>query len=302
MRKSVLEQFEFIREKVVGKGFPGSIYGQPGTGKSTATYLYASTLCRSSWTVIWIHVEWWRGFLKERVKCVIMTELTKKVASFEMNDLRAFLASGHKFIASKEVLILDGLTFHDCFRKLAVSSATWWETDKVNRRLINVSSMAAQGTFKPVEIQRDGNVDFLQISWTLEEYKAAVKNPDFMMSVEQFLDADPEPGDNGDARVESKYFYSGGCARSMFQLSTLEVKDLINKSIKSLSDKSRILNADTGCNSEYACHNLLNVFRDEQTELVSAYAALELALQKGPDYIISLAKSPLLSGNHSKKG
>ena len=35
---------------------------------------------------------------------------------------------------------------------------------------------------------------------------------------------------------------------------------------------------------------------------MSAYAALELALQKGPDYIISLAKNPLLSGNPSIKG
>ena len=302
IRKSVLEQFKFIKEKVIAKGLPGSIHGQPGTGKSTATYLYASTLCRSSWIVIWIHLEWWSGRPRERVKCVIMTGLTKKVASFEMNDLYAFLSSGRVFISSKEVLIIDGLTFHSYFSKLAVSSATWWETDKKNRRLINVSSMAAQGKYKPVEIQRDGNVEFLQISWTLKEYIKAIQNTDFLRSVEGFLDADPQPGETSKEKVISKFYYSGGCARSMFQFSTLEVKKLLMKSIQSLFDKSRILNADTGFNSEHACHNLLNVFEDDKTELVSAYAALELALQKGPDYIISLAKNPLMLGNPFIKG
>jgi hypothetical protein len=39
---------------------------------------------------------------------------------------------------------------------------------------------------------------------------------------------------------------------------------------------------------------LLSVFHNDKTELVSAYAARELALQKGPDYINSLAKNPLI--------
>ena len=88
----------------------------------------------------------------------------------------------------------------------------------------------------------------------------------------------------------------------MFQFWTLQVKKLIKNSIKSLPDKFRILNADTGCNSKYASHNLLNVFHDDETELVSAYAALELALQKGPDYIINLAKNPMILNNPFIKG
>ena len=189
-----------------------------------------------------------------------MTGSTKRVGSFAKDRLSAFLDSGRMFISSKEVLILDGITFHDFFREIAVSSATWWETDKKNRRLINVFLTSAHGIYKPVEIMREGNVDFLQVSWTLE-YKSAVKIRDFMKSVDKFLDADPEPGDDVDATVKSKYFFSGGCARSMFQFSTSEVKRLINESIDSLSDKSRIPHAEIGCNSEHASYNLLNVFR-----------------------------------------
>lgn len=112
IRQSVLEQFEFIEKTVIEEEFSGSIYGQPGTGKSTATYLYASTLCKE-WTVIWIHFEWWRNAPDTLVKCVIMTGSHKKVALFEVDDFRAFLESGRMFIAQKEILILDGLTLND---------------------------------------------------------------------------------------------------------------------------------------------------------------------------------------------
>ena len=301
IRQSVLEQFEFIEKTVIEEEFSGSIYGQPGTGKSTATYLYASTLCEE-WNVIWIHLEWWKNSPDTLIKCVIMTGSHKKVASFQVHDFRAFLESGRMFIGEKEILILDGLTCHDFFNNLSLSASHWWRRDTTHRRLIEVSSMAAQGKYKPVSLERSRVADFLQISWSLEEYKEAIQNTDFSRSVDKFLDADPQPGDTGDEKVISKFYYSGGCARSMFQFSTLQVKKLIKNSIKSLPDKSRILNADTGCNSKYASHNLFNVFHDDKTELVSAYAALELALQKGPEYIISLAKNPLILKNPFIKG
>ena len=160
--------------------------------------------------------------------------------------------------------------------------------------MIEVSCTVAQGKYRPGSLNRFCVEDFTQISWTLDEYIQAIQNTDFSRSVDKFLDADPQPGETGEEKVTSKFYYSGGCARSMFQLSTLEVKELINISIEYLFDKSRIPHAETGCNSEQACYNLLNVFQDDITGLVSAYAALELALQKGPDYIKSLAKNSLI--------
>jgi len=159
IRQSVLEQFEFLEKTVIKEEFSGSIYGQPGTGKSTATYLYASTICQS-WTVIWIHLEWWKKSPETLIECVIMTGSHKKVTSFQVNDFRAFLESGRMFVAEKEILILDGLTGHDFFNNLSLSASHWWRRDTTHRRLIEVSSMVAQGKYKPVSLERFRVADF----------------------------------------------------------------------------------------------------------------------------------------------
>jgi hypothetical protein len=55
-RDAVSAQFKFLREQVVQDGFRGEILGRPGTGKSTAAYIFALNMLRSDWDFTWVHI------------------------------------------------------------------------------------------------------------------------------------------------------------------------------------------------------------------------------------------------------
>ena len=130
--------------------------------------------------------------------------------------------------------------------------------------------MAAFGKYKEEELENAGIELYQQYSWTLDEYKSAIKNSGFFNSVEKFLDADPRRNQKRDKIVEAKFFYSGGCARSTFQKTTEQVKRLIKKSIDSVSDISGLLSGNTGNTSSVTSQNLLDVHFDNGQRLVSA--------------------------------
>jgi hypothetical protein len=50
------KQFNFLQERVIDNNVQGWILGPPGTGKSTTTLAFASTLNSDDWTVTWIHL------------------------------------------------------------------------------------------------------------------------------------------------------------------------------------------------------------------------------------------------------
>ena len=296
IRQSFLGQMDFIRNKVITGEKCGYIYGMPGTGKSVGTYLFASSLA-VDWTVIWVHFQFFANKIDNPCLCVRMSGCSKYVAEVPFVTMHEFLLTRQNFFDKREILILDSLTNRTEFDKFIPSSADWWREDRTNRRLILVSSMAAFGKYKEEELENAGIELYQQYSWTLDEYKSAIKNSGFFNSVEKFLDADPRRNQKRDKIVEAKFFYSGGCARSTFQKTTEQVKILIKKSIDSVSDISSLLSGNTGNTSSVTSQNLLDVDFDNGQRLVSAYAALQIAQIKGPDFIKNLAIHPLLLGN-----
>lgn len=55
-RDTFQKQFTFLQERVIKKIRVGYIPGPTGTGKSTTTLDFASTLDRDDWVITWIHL------------------------------------------------------------------------------------------------------------------------------------------------------------------------------------------------------------------------------------------------------
>ena len=289
IRKSFLGQLDFIRNRVITGGKCGYIFGMPGSGKSVGTYLVGSSVA-ADWNVIWIHFQFSAFNIDNRCLCVRMSGCSKYVAEVPFETMHEFLRTRQNFFDEREILILDSITNRTEFDKFIPNSADWWRGDQTNRRLILVSSMALFEKFKDDDLESAGIELYEQFSWSLAEYKKAIKNSGFFNSVEKFLDADPRRNQKRDKILEAKFFYSGGCARSTFQKTTEQVKRLIKKSIDSISGISSLFSTVTS-------QNLLDVDFDGGQRLVSAYAALQIALIKGPYFIMKLAIHPLLLGN-----
>ena len=300
-RQSFLDQIDFIQKRVIEEGMCGSILGQPGTGKSVATYLYASILARN-WTVIWLHMEFFEPHSSYAIRCVQMKGNVRKIALINSRELTIFLESAQNFWDEREILILDGIVHSESTRDFFLSAARWWQTDESRRRFISVRSRGDAGKYKPVDLAQQRIERFNQASWTLEEYKKAVENKVFLEKIDRFLDANPVPGESTEKRVDSKYFYSGGCARSMLESHTEEVIQLINGAIDSLSDISKILGGDTGIDAKDTSHNLRNVTGDGSRTIISAYAGFRISVVRGPDLFRNIAMGPLMAGNHFIKG
>jgi hypothetical protein len=56
-RPTFHEQFKFLRERVVNNGVFGWILGPQGTGKSTTSLAFASTLDKNIWVITWIYLD-----------------------------------------------------------------------------------------------------------------------------------------------------------------------------------------------------------------------------------------------------
>jgi hypothetical protein len=157
--------------------------------------------------------------------------------------------------------------------------------------------MASSGKTKHFDSKKLNIEYYEQISWTLDEYKEAVKNSDFFGIVKPYLDADLEPGDDPEKRVVSKFYYAGGCARSMFQILTDEVKEMIITSIHHLPNISDLIYGNVGGYSANTSHNLMTVYANRKRSLLSAFCAIAIASIRGPSFIRDLAKNPLFEGN-----
>ena len=304
VREGFRKQIDFVLNRIIGEQYCGLIFGQPGTGKSLATYFVAGTLCRDEWTVVWIHVLSEKVMQSERsCSCVVLQKSRKLTACFDMEDLTSLLRSGSVlFSEGKEILVFDGFTSDPVYSKLHDATFFWWKEDNINRRLIHVSSMATMAGRKPSKLLQVGIVSLAQFSWTLEEAKLAMKNSGFAKNVSKFLDADPEPGQTSLEKLESKFFYAGGSARYLFQMTTAEVKREIDSSLESVAHIKDLQDLCMGVFSKTTAHSLLNVYDMQVREIISAYAACRIAFVLGPGYLRSLASSPLFSGIPYMKG
>lgn len=297
MRRACLDQIQAISETVFRDAYNISIYGPPGTGKSLTTYYLAATLSLE-WTVIWLHVDFRNGVPSKRCQCVIMEKSARWVGEVLISQASEFLDYACNRFLGKHVVILDGITSHDQFHDLINAAGEWRSADPDSRRRINVSSMAFVQKPKDTQHAFEFTKTFRQTSWSLDEYRGAMSDKDFAVSVEKYLDADPQPNESPKDIVGSKYFYAGGCARAMFERSTERVKDQLILSIDSIDDFNRAIEHSYGLLSDRLTHSLVSVFRDRfapRIELVSDFVSLTIAWRLGPRRIRSLSSEPLFA-------
>jgi hypothetical protein len=293
-RKSFRAQIDFLKENVIKNGKFGLIYGQPGSGKSLASFFVAGLICRD-WIVIWIHVD--NANSGEAISCdlVIMRDGIKSIATFRLQDVNQFLASRNNFFGEREVLFLDGASNQPCFKNLTEVTYSWWKEQRSNRRLVHVSSLAMLQGLKSRKMSKAGINIMAQYAWTRDEYNEALSCRAFAINVAKYLDADTKPGQNLSQKLDSKFFYAGGSARYMFNQTTSEVKWDIQATIHSASNINYLHDLASGYVSNEAWHTHLNIYDSYRNEIISAYAAFKIAFILGPLFIRDLVNNGIFS-------
>ncbi|GMF45413.1 unnamed protein product [Phytophthora fragariaefolia] len=303
------------------------ILGPPGTGKSCAAFAFACSLDRTDWDVVWIHFSK-RGI--GALRCIHFHRNDEKwTCNIEQTIVRRVLNS----LPEQTIVFVDGYTAETdqgkVFQRVLLS---WRNANKENRRLVWVSSMVTRGMdywpgdsgLVPVEADahlsskvafnmpppknkvRDEEI-FELVSWTLEEYEAALENEDFYDHVKYMLSSDSTRWNDRDLLLKTKFSVVGGSARYMFNFSTEEAERILKKAVDAtpnLEDllKRRVDIASTGAvNRLFSCcvffatlvHGGVNCYAVEKDSDPSTKAFLETWTAKEVPYFDPNGTIPL---------
>jgi hypothetical protein len=275
------DQFKFLREKVMKAGRVGWILGPPGTGKSTTTMAFASTVDTSEWIVTWIHV----GSGKDW-RCVRLIGGERKCRTLDISDVDEVLAAPDM---RHHLVLVDGWTAADTLTQKCHD----WFLDGAKqtklRRLAFVCSAVSRGKVSENADCVTGAVEYRVWSWTLEEYHNAIKDDELFQSVSPYLDdpttaALPGEGMSRAAMVESKYYYAGGSCRYMFHDHYAAVAAELSRAVYALNEA-----ASGGSSAPSSTQRLFGRFPQGGlhwvSPVISQYAATQIAVGCGPEAI-----------------
>jgi len=286
-RDGFREELQFLETEVIVNSQWGWIIGLPGCGKSITVYFYLlMKVSTSQWEITWIHLSrndnpMFVQFHGNQDKCSGILE--------NGDQLTTLLGNSTK----RHILVLDGLTDSPKDNGIQLKCRAWHIKDLTNRRFVIVSSMAARGKYNP----EDDEVQKVKVhtvySWKLEEYEKAIENNKFLESVNGFLDSlDPMISTTAKERIVSKYYFSGGSARFTFHFKTQRVLELLQDSMKAVTDITAYLVGTKGILADDAVNRLFKIYEGALgPSIVSEYAASELALKMGPRSIECLYES-----------
>ncbi|KAJ3338158.1 hypothetical protein HDU83_008293, partial [Entophlyctis luteolus] len=208
-------------------------------------------------------------------------------------QLKAFLGQ----VRNKHLVIIDGYASADGHIDVIRRCISWRNKDRSNRRLCVVSSMTSRGKSRVTEDVLSNIEEHFVESWSLEEYQAAVENKEFYANIAQNMDAsngDDSIPQTPNQLVESKFYFAGGSSRFMFQFNTDRVRQLIGVSISATSNFMAYLLNTTGDRSNDVINRLFSCYIDPTTGLkdtliISQYAAIQLAMNEGPELVKKIA-------------
>ena len=141
--------------------------------------------------------------------------------------------------SQKCILILDGFLNtnieHDQTRK---DAQFWRIRDQYNRRLVIISWMSSRRNVNDEEDSIYRVREHLVPSWTRREYDEALKIPDLLSSVSSSLGSPPGNSEQGlQELIDRKFYFAGGSARYMFQFATKDIKESLDKALRSVPSK-----------------------------------------------------------------
>ena len=225
-------EIKFLRQEVMAEGYLGWILGPPGTGKSVAGFAFAASVDRAEWTVIWVKLSY-----VYRPGMSIFEGNQQYTAYTSYEFVRDFL--GQTGGSQKCVLILDGFIDtnieHDQTRK---DAQFWRIRDQYNRRLVIISWMSSRRNVNDEEDSIYRVREHLVPSWTRREYDEALKIPDLLSSVSSSLGSPPGNSEQGlQELIDRKFYFAGGSARYMFEFATKDVKESLDKALRSVPYK-----------------------------------------------------------------
>ena len=274
MRRECRNQSKFMAD-ILENELCGIVYGQPGTGKSSAAYLMAGSLAlhREDISILWVNVN--KSF-KLKYSCVLLEKgkcwkiELPSLASVEELLKTLWMESNDQ--SAKRVLLVDGYVGGD--GTSAYAFALEWVLGDLNRhKVLFMSSMGGMQPLSPEAQDIVGSSGFQQTTWTFEDYLKAISNPRFRDSVLRSLSVEPSESHDTQTvtrKLKAKHHYAGGCARFMFGYTTDEVISVIEDTICEIRSPDKLAAITTAIADESLKRSLLECFRKRTTGEYSA--------------------------------
>ena len=247
-RREVRALWAFVQKETIEENATVIIVGPPGTGKSLATLCFVARLDPSEWNVVWIHFGW----LKSSCLSMASGAYWKRI-----DDLSTFVVP--RVAKTKLLVCLDGYKANEHLNFL---SGTLGGLTK-DERLLVCSAMATAGNLKEEDVELERIRVFSMHSWTLADYEAAVADAALYAQVVSKLDASSvvsavhDDGDEDEQEEEEetseaekkkkklalarKFYYAGGSCRFMFQRTTEQVKQTLQRAIGNISNPADLI-------------------------------------------------------------
>ncbi|KAG1686497.1 hypothetical protein DVH05_006511 [Phytophthora capsici] len=320
LRKEVMDGWKALSTFVVETYAELWIVGPPGTGKSCTAFAFACSLNRvdgtlgKSWDVLWM--SWSKGPDSE-LKCILFRgQDEKRTCSVLPSDLPSFLQT----LQEETFVFLDGYT-QTPERRTSLGSCKYWrDQNKLQRRLVVVTSMGAVGKdwrpdlcgyipSKATDVSEDlpissrvqDQVMFKMFSWTLSEYQEALKLDMFFDHVKDELGASGLilPVERMDLLAD-KFFVVGGSARMMFDVRTEFAMSQLDSALGSVGDIVQCLTRIVGEGSPLVVRQLFSWYPNFTfCHVTSSYVLRQMLLRIRPENLQVL--SPYLVSNETYK-
>jgi hypothetical protein len=323
LRKSLYHQFERMDGFLEDGRSLLWITGPPGTGKSCTSLVYLLSI-----RILWIHY----SRTKRLLNVVWIYNEQKKCLSIAENEVAAIMPSilETTSLAAQNIVFLDGYLVTSVGLSYAFNECIAWSSrDSDSRKFICVTSMSSIGKelrsdihdvlvwkkkpSKSVNYERkrrktehlleerssdsheESQALIEVMSWTMEEYKAAISITPFFEQVKDNLSfhaicptkvLDKEEKNR---LLEQKHFIAGGSARFMFDIKPEEAIKPLNSAIRLVSDIQMLALGLIGDRSIHAVNRLIARHDQSNSQLVSEYVLRRLASLMGPSLIEKLS-------------